>query len=431
HRFVNFNKRFNTRIVSVATAIRHSINLPLIRMMRDIVAYHIADIGRDVLDDPSHPKRHAYLQRFADREAMTYLRRFYKDLAAHDKDGALERLIMRTRPTKNRLSALYRFVRPTSSKAEFAAFLKTQNATKSLSMRQVSKLFDDYDPEQLKFSDQAYLVRLHPLDLWLGRYLQAHAAPSFAEVRAESGEAQAAASAWLFKTNRRNAQNRRIRQMLEEEAFKRVHASWKRLGYPFPSLVPSYATSIGSSADRPDALATLVGIILNDGIRRPTARINALHFAAQTPYEARMERRQQESYRVLAPEVASVVRRTMVDVVENGTARRLRGGFDRDNGEVVQIGAKTGTGDHRKKTFDRRGNLLTSEVVNRTATVVFFIGDRLFGNLTIFVPGPAAEGYTFTSSLPAQLLKALAPSLQPLMEDDQVLSVEFVAPDDP
>ncbi|MGI9436381.1 MAG: carboxypeptidase, partial [Geminicoccaceae bacterium] len=96
----------------------------------------------------------------------------------------------------------------------------------------------------------------------------------------------------------------------------------------------------------------------------------------------------------------------------------------------VQIGAKTGTGDHRKKTFDRRGNLLTSEVVNRTATVVFFIGDRLFGNLTIFVPGPAAEGYTFTSSLPAQLLKALAPSLQPLMEDDQVLSVEFVAPDD-
>ena len=29
----------------------------------------------------------------------------------------------------------------------------------------------------------------------------------------------------------------------------------KRLGYPFGSLVPSYATSLGSSADRPAALA--------------------------------------------------------------------------------------------------------------------------------------------------------------------------------
>ena len=114
----------------------------------------------------------------------------------------------------------------------------------------------------------------------------------------------------------------------------------------------------------------------------------------------------------------------MVDVVENGTARRLRNGFNHADGANVQIGAKTGTGDHRKKTFDRRGNLLTSEVVNRTATVVFFIGDRLFGNLTIFVQGETADSYSFTSSLPAQLLKALAPALKPLMEDGDLLTVE-------
>jgi hypothetical protein len=34
--------------------------------------------------------------------------------------------------------------------------------------------------------------------------------------------------------------------------------------------VPSYATAIGSSADRPLALAELMGIIVNDGQRRPT-----------------------------------------------------------------------------------------------------------------------------------------------------------------
>jgi membrane peptidoglycan carboxypeptidase len=167
-----------------------------------------------------------------------------------------------------------------------------------------------------------------------------------------------------------------------------------------------------------------VGIILNDGMLRPTATIETLHFAAGTPYEARLERRHEESTRVMLPEIASVVRSTMVDVVENGTARRLRGGFDKVSNAPVQIGAKTGTGDHRRKTFDRRGNLLTSEAVNRSATVVFFIGDRLFGNLTIFVAGEAADRYSFTSSLPAQLLKALAPALKPLMKDDEVLTVD-------
>ena len=55
---------------------------------------------------------------------------------------------------------------------------------------------------------------------------------------------------------------------------------------------------------------------------------------------------------------------------------------------------------------------------------MFFIGDNLFGNLTIFVAGPEAENYSFTSSLPAQLLKALAPALSPLMDDDQLLTAD-------
>ncbi|MDH3661155.1 MAG: carboxypeptidase, partial [Alphaproteobacteria bacterium] len=78
-------------------------------------------------------------------------------------------------------------------------------------------------------------------------------------------------------------------------------------------------------------------------------------------------------------------------------------------------------------TFDRRGNLVTSEVVNRTATVAFFIGDRWYGNLTVFVAGPEAEGYGFTSSLPAQLLRALAPALRPLMDGDELLTVDAPA----
>ncbi|MEM8952345.1 MAG: transglycosylase domain-containing protein, partial [Pseudomonadota bacterium] len=424
HHFANFNDRDNDRIVTVANAMRHSINLPLIRMMRDIVDYHVGERGDAVLADRQHPERAAYLQRFADREAMTFLRRFHSQLAHLDGDEVLAVMTEVIRPTKDRLATLYRFIRPEDSKDELVAFLQQQPATRNLSLKKLEKLFEDYAPEQFSFEDQAFLVRLHPLHLWLARHLQTSRAPSVSDAWALSGEAKTASAAWLFKTRRKQVQDVRIKQMLEEDAFRLIHQRWARLGYPFPSLVPSYATAIGSSADRPDALATLVGIIQNDGMMRPSARIRALHFAAGTPYETRFERRTQPAVQVMAPEVADVVRRSMVDIVENGTARRLNGGFDLASGQKIEIGAKTGTGDHRNKTFDRRGNLVSSEVVNRTATVMFFIGDSLFGNLTIFVSGEEAEDYSFTSSLPAQLLKSLAPALQPLMENNELLTVD-------
>ena len=57
---------------------------------------------------------------------------------------------------------------------------------------------------------------------------------------------------WLFRPRTAGAQNHRIRTMLEREAFRRIHAQWQSTGYPFPSLVPSLATALGTSADRPD-----------------------------------------------------------------------------------------------------------------------------------------------------------------------------------
>ena len=53
-------------------------------------------------------------------------------------------------------------------------------------------------------------------------------------------------------------------------------------------------------------------------------------------------------------------------------------------------------------------------VINRTASFVFFIGDRHFGAVTAYVSGPEAARYRFTSSLPTQLLKDLGPTLLPL-----------------
>ncbi|MGZ8265612.1 MAG: hypothetical protein ACXW2I_15900, partial [Burkholderiales bacterium] len=57
-----------------------------------------------------------------------------------------------------------------------------------------------------------------------------------------------------------------------------------------------------------------------------------------------------------------------------------------------------------------------SRAVSRTATFVFYIGDRYFGVITAYVPGQTAQNYNFTSALPVQILKNLAPELNPYLD---------------
>lgn len=80
------------------------------------------------------------------------------------------------------------------------------------------------------------------------------------------------------------------------------------------------------------------------------------------------------------------------------------------------MGGKTGTGDNRIESFGAGGRLIGSRSLNRTATFVFFLGDNHFGTLTAFVPGRAAEAFKFTSALPVQVLKGMAPILLPYLQ---------------
>jgi membrane peptidoglycan carboxypeptidase len=417
HRFANFNPEHNGRSMSVAEAFRHSVNLVFVRLMRDIVQYFSAldqTFARDLLEDRAHPVRAAYLARFADREGSTFLSKFYSELAGLGPEDALARLVSEVRPRPERLAAIHRSVRPDADRATFAAVLQTHLPT--VSEREADRLYDAYAIDRFSLADRAYIARVHPLKLWLASYLQDHPDATRTAVLEAGAGARQESYAWLFKTRHKSAQDRRIRILLEEDAFARIHEAWQRLGYPFESLVSSYATAIGSSADRPEALAELVGIILNDGVWQPSVRIERLHFAAATPYETVLRRDPPEPRQVLAPEIAAVLRQGLIDIVEAGTARRLHGAFVDANGAPLAAGAKTGTGDNRKKHFARGGRLISEEVVSRTATVVFFIDETFFGNVTIYVPGPAAADFGFTSSLPAQLLKAMAPALQPLFD---------------
>jgi len=220
-------------------------------------------------------------------------------------------------------------------------------------------------------------------------------------------------TAWLFRTKNRNAQDLRLRARIERDAFARMTPYWRRLGFPFSRLVPSYATAIGSSSDQPAALADLMGVLVNDGVRRPPALIQEISFASDTPYETNLQAPAPSGGDLMVPpEVARAARGLLGDVVERGTAARLRGAFVDSTGAPIWIGGKTGTGDNRFDTFGRGRRLLSSRAVSRTAAFAFCLSDRYYGVVTASVLGPEADQYAFTSVLPVEVLRRLAPTIE-------------------
>jgi len=418
HVFRNFERSDDGKVLSVGDGFRQSVNLVFIRLMRDIVHYYTAEARQEnqsLLAASKDTARLAYLRRFADREGSEYLNRFIDDYRGLGPDAALALLASRVRPAPHRLAAVFRSVRPDAGPAALRDFLRSRLPRQSLDDDVVARLYAKYSPDRFSLADLGFIAGVHPLELWLAGYIQTHPEVSRAEALKASAAARQDAYAWLFKTHSRHMQDVRIAILREQDAFGRILDEWRRLGYPFGQLIPSYATAIGSSGDRPEALAELMGIILNDGVRLPLARIRDMRFAANTPFETDLSLDPPAPERVLAPEVAATVRQALIGVVQHGTAQRARDAFREAGGQIIPLGGKTGTGDNRFERFAAGGRLIESRVVDRTATFVFFIGDRFFGTVTAYVPGPEAGRYHFTSALAVQLLKDLAPVLAPLL----------------
>ena len=200
--------------------------------------------------------------------------------------------------------------------------------------------------------------------------------------------------------------------MLEVEAFLDIHQRWARLGYPFDHLVPSLATALGSSGDRPAALAELMGIIQNGGIRAPTLRIEHLSFAKGTPSPPSLSRR---TPRGTGDACRGGQRLAQCTLKGGGRGRRgASPGLRLAGWYCPGPGGKTGTGDNRIETVGRYGNVTSSLARNRTATFVFYIGDDHFGTLTAYVPGSQSDKFRFTSALPVQVLKGDGPCWSPI-----------------
>lgn len=418
HRFSNFKHEDDGTSPTVAEAIEQSVNLAFIRIMRDVVHYHAyeaIDAPALALREGDEAAREDFLNRFAESEGIGYLRTFwhkYRNVPATERLAVLaDSVPARQAP----LAAAFLTVEPESDFATFRSFMREHLGDRAGTDAGLRHLYDTHATRHYNLSDQGYLARVHPLELWLVRYLRAYPDAELSAVVAASVAERREASRWLFAKRLVHAQRLRIDIIVEVAAFERIAADWRRLGYPFEHLVPSLATAIGSSADRPGALAELMGIILNDGIRRPTVRIDQLRFAAATPFETLLARRAESGERVLPAEIAQVVRHTLLRVVDSGTARRVKGIYRDGDNQPIPLGGKTGTGDHRFQIVSASGTVTSSRVMNRAATFAFYMDDRYYGVVTAFVPGAKAAGYDFTSALPVQILKELRPALLPLI----------------
>lgn len=418
HVFANFEKSENHQDFTVAGGFQNSVNLVFIRLMRDIANYYryrVPGATPAVLEDWGDPARQKYLSRFADQEGKVYLSRFYVKYRGQRSDQALETLVRGIHLTPLRAAVIYRSVRPQANLDQFTAFMVRHFSKSVLIKNDPAELYKKYRIDKFNLADRGYLAHVHPLELWMLNYLGTHPKVDFKELADASTELRQDVYGWLFRSRYKHQQDIRIRTLTEEDAFREIYKAWKRQGYPFDSLVPSYATTIGVSGDTPAALADLMGVIVNDGVRNPSVKIERLHFGAATPTETVLMRQTAHGERVIAPEIAALVRQQLIGVVENGTGRRAHGGISMPGGRIIPVGGKTGTGDNRLESFSANGRVIGDKAVSRTATFVFLIGDRFYGTIVAYVPGSQAASYKFTSALAVQIFKDLAPQLKPLL----------------
>ncbi|MDR6411912.1 transglycosylase domain-containing protein [Paraburkholderia terricola] len=420
--FNNFEAEDNGRILTLHSAFQHSVNLVFVRLMRDIVNYEMmrtTGSSSQWLGDPA--TRKMYLTRFADQESRVYMSRFYTKYHGKTRDQQLALLLLGVRKSPPKVATVLRSVAPDESNAWFnarmRAVLKNTPAATILDDEDLAKLYGKYAIDRFNLNDRGYISSVHPLELWLVNYLRERPDATLSEIQNASRDVRLSTYSWLFKTRYHATQDRRIKRMVELRAYEAIGKSWQALGYPFATLTPSYAAAIGASGDRPAALAQLIGLIANDGNKVPTESLTQLDFAKDTPYETHFKRAAVAPQQQISPEIAAVMKGLLRDVVTGGTARRLAQGMTFPDGQTLQVYGKTGTGDQRFNVFAKGARLIESRKVNRSATFVFAMGDRFYGTLTAWVHEPYAAHYEFTSALSVQLLKSMAPALQPLLDE--------------
>src|SRR5690606_19073626 len=108
HRSSNFSRQDDRRNPTLREALQESINLPFVRLMRDLVSYssHQLSDRAELLGSDNNPERLEYLARFADREGAVFLQRFWRKYRGKNTEQRIEVLLDGIQPTPARLAAV-------------------------------------------------------------------------------------------------------------------------------------------------------------------------------------------------------------------------------------------------------------------------------------------------------------------------------------
>ena len=410
HTFHNYDSRDDNHRVSVREATTRSVNLVFVRLLRDIADFHRKRLPYNeslILNQRNHPDRLRLLQKIATAKAVDLLLYHYRTFYDLSADEIINRLISKEKDPAEQMAILFYAWTTDPDESQLRKWLGRHDI--EISQTRIEDLIKKYDVSNWKIKDYAYLLNKHPIELWCAGQINQNHKISWHEIVKKSERVRQITSKWLVKAESRTAQNNNLLIQFEKEAFQRMTPYWQKMGFPFKHIVPSLATALGSSGDRPSALAELMGIILNNGIQRDNYSVETLRLGQATPYETVFQIAPSSGKRIMHPVVTKALQKILQHVVEAGTAVRARNTISGSDGSNIRVGGKTGSGDNRWETFDQWGNLISSKVINRTATFVFFIGDRFFGVVNAFVPGEKAANSHFTSSLPLAIFKLSAP----------------------
>src|SRR4030095_11088388 len=159
HTFANFNDEDDSKIMSVRQALRDSVHLVYIRVMRDVVSHYLYRPGAiaSQLEASDSPQRRVYLERFADHEGQVFLRRFYAKYRGKSPQEALDLLTHNATESPARLATIYRTVYPKHDLGTFTDYIRARLETPRLSETQIAELYSTYAPERVDLHDRGYL----------------------------------------------------------------------------------------------------------------------------------------------------------------------------------------------------------------------------------------------------------------------------------
>ncbi len=498
----NFDSKDNHTNPTVREALYRSINLPFIRIMRDIVYFTQSQkmqVDPEIFTDPANAQRRDYLEKFVHAEGTQFMWRFWKQQSNKTPEEVLRDLAAKTSRSPDQLAAIYRTVHPLGRFEEMRSYI-LKECTECLpdpepgyepAPDEIKKLakqeqyfrakYDEYAPGQFDINDLGYRARpVHPLELWLARHKAANHADAittlhgqYSQMNAEalralkidakdpisqwavayfldesvpdkslaamllagrdikmmdtgwknavdaSAEARIVSYKWLLDSNRMQGQNNRLHTILEKEAFVHIQKSWAAVGFPFDKMIPSLTSALGVSSDKPEALATLMGIIQNHGRWVDTTSFTDLKLAEHTPYWKHYQPRMPQGRQVIDESTAVLTREALIGVVDFGTGRRMKNVVRLSDGTVLENGGKTGT-DNQDYAAEPK----------RTMTFVTLIGEKHYAVITAIIHDPKPNEKP-TSGLVVQLMKYMAPLITPILDSDYGIPSPAPVPGEP